>query len=166
MIFHAMLLSLSVLAGPAHVSAPSQPTQLILVANDDAVGPTFLRKIPLVKDLFGYDASGTTEDASQTGTASPPIDESYYEPEPLTAPPPGKPAAAKPATATKKTTTPVTALSCEKATLVVSGFGFSSVEAASCSGRIYAFNARRDGKAFAIKLDSSSGELTEVRKLP
>ena len=57
-------------------------------------------------------------------------------------------------------------MSCEKATAVVSGFGFSSVEAASCSGKLYAFNAKRDGKSFAIKLDPASGELKEVKKLP
>ena len=57
-------------------------------------------------------------------------------------------------------------LSCEKATTVVSGFGFSSVEAASCAGKVYAFNAKRGGKSFAIKLDPTSGELTEVKKLP
>jgi hypothetical protein len=50
--------------------------------------------------------------------------------------------------------------------MVVSSFGFSSVEAASCTGKIYAFNAQRDGKAFSIKLDSASGELTDVKKLP
>ena len=57
-------------------------------------------------------------------------------------------------------------LSCEKATSVVSGFGFSSVEASSCAGKVYAFNAKRGGNSFAIKLDPASGELTEVKKLP
>ena len=57
-------------------------------------------------------------------------------------------------------------LSCEKATEVVSGFGFSSVEASSCAGKLYAFNAKRNGKSFAIKLDPASGQLTEVKKLP
>jgi hypothetical protein len=57
-------------------------------------------------------------------------------------------------------------LSCEKATSVVTGYGFSSVTPSSCSGKVYAFNATRDGKSFAIKLDSANGELTEVKKLP
>lgn len=69
---------------------------------------------------------------------------------------------------TKKTTKTAAAsgLSCEKATSVVSGYGFSSVTPSSCSGKVYAFNATRDGKSFAIKLDAASGELTEVKKLP
>lgn len=68
-----------------------------------------------------------------------------------------KPAAAKTASA---------GLTCDKASAVVSGYGFSSVTPSSCSGKVYAFNATRDGKAFAIKLDPKSGELTEVKKLP
>jgi hypothetical protein len=34
-----------------------------------------------------------------------------------------------------------------------------------CSGRVYAFDAARDGKAYAIKLNATNGELTEVRKV-
>jgi len=34
----------------------------------------------------------------------------------------------------------------------------------TCSGKVYAFNATRDGKPFSVKLNSSSGELTEVKK--
>ena len=48
------------------------------------------------------------------------------------------------------------ALSCDKATSVVSGYGFSSVTPSSCTGKVYAFNATRDGKSFAIKLDSAT----------
>lgn len=73
-----------------------------------------------------------------------------------------KKAASKPA-ATK---TASASLTCDKAGAVVSGYGFSSVTPSSCSGKVYAFNATRDGKAFAIKLDPKSGELTEVKKLP
>ena len=115
------------------------------------------------------------------------IDETYYEPQPVV---PAKPKPVKPATKTataptdaakitgnpalpQKTQTASAAkpladgpLTCEKATEVVSGYGFSSVEASSCTGRLYAFNAKRGGKSFAIKLDSTSGELTEVKKLP
>ncbi len=57
-------------------------------------------------------------------------------------------------------------MSCDKAGGVVSGYGFSDVKAASCSGKVYAFNATRDGKSFSIKLDPATGELTEVKKLP
>jgi hypothetical protein len=66
----------------------------------------------------------------------------------------------------KSTPAAASALSCEKATSVVTGYGFSSVTPSSCNGKVYAFNATRDGKSFAIKLDSASGELTEVKKLP
>ena len=73
---------------------------------------------------------------------------------------------AKPAAEQKKTASKAQGLSCDKATSVVSGYGFSSVTPSSCSGKVYAFNATRDGKQFAIKLDPASGELTEVKKLP
>jgi hypothetical protein len=77
--------------------------------------------------------------------------------------------AAKPAEQQKKTASKAPAakgLSCEKATSVVTGYGFSSVTPSSCSGKVYAFNAVRDGKSFAIKLNPANGELTEVKKLP
>lgn len=100
------------------------------------------------------------------------FNDTYYEPT-------IEPRVAKPATAKKKPATvaskpagklPVTAekttlLSCDKATDIVSGFGFSSVKASDCQGQVYAFNATRDGKSFAIKLNASNGELTEVRKI-
>lgn len=57
-------------------------------------------------------------------------------------------------------------LSCDKAGGVVSGYGFSDVTAASCEGKVYAFNATRAGKSFSVKLDPATGELTEVKKLP
>ena len=56
------------------------------------------------------------------------------------------------------------ALSCDKAGQIISGYGFSGVKPSVCTGKVYAFNATRDGNSFAIKLDSSSGELTEVKK--
>lgn len=68
---------------------------------------------------------------------------------------PAKPAAA-PATGS---------VSCDKASGIVSDYGFTSVKPSSCTGSIYAFNATRGGKSFAIKLDPKSGELTEVKKL-
>jgi len=152
-------------------------------------GPPVIRRIPGLRILFG----DPTEDESYPGrnqnqnlkkkNKNNQLDESYYEPEPA---PPARPKAvkpppAKPATATapanpalpQKTATTAPAkpladgpLSCEKATELVSGFGFSSVEASSCAGKLYAFNAKRDGKNFAIKLDPASGQLTEVKKLP
>lgn len=88
----------------------------------------------------------------------------YYEPEYIpprkrrtyaNPQPPPKPPAAK-----KKPTS----ISCSKAGQIVSGYGFKGVQQVTCTGKIYAFNATRDGKPFSIKLNSSSGELTEVKK--
>lgn len=113
-------------------------------------------------------------------------DESYYEPEylgPDDEPAPVKPrkklkpaALPEPGTAKKKATVAnaataeskpqaATGLSCDKATAIVSGYGFAAVKAEDCDGKVYAFNATRDGKAYAIKLSAASGELTEVKKL-
>lgn len=151
-------------------------------------GPPILRNIPGLRILFGdYALTQDEYDQLYDNKKKNKIDESYYEPQPVqpAKPKPVKPAtktttapAAKPATTTnpalpQKTASATTAkpagsgpLSCEKATEVVSGFGFASVEASSCSGKFYAFNAKRGGKSFAIKLDPASGELTEVKKLP
>lgn len=122
-------------------------------------------------------------------------DERYYEPEPLpprrrsaspeqqnrkkTVTKPAKPSSAQETASAvtgkqtdqkkalrKSAPAAASALSCEKATSVVTGYGFSSVTPSSCNGKVYAFNATRDGKSFAIKLDAASGELTEVKKLP
>ena len=76
--------------------------------------------------------------------------------------------AAKPAETTPvaKPATVNAAVSCDKANEIIGGYGFAGITAQSCKGKVYAFNATRDGKSFAIKLDSASGELTEVKKLP
>ncbi|WP_421693830.1 hypothetical protein [Aestuariivirga sp.] len=152
-------------------------------------GPPLIRRIPGLRILFGDYAMSQEEFDALYG---PPrkhrrFDDRYYEPE---IPPPPPRSNAKPKTTAAKTAKPATGtaaakqapqkttaanqklasstgtLSCEKATSVVSGYGFSSVEAASCSGKVYAFKAQRGGNSFAIKLDSGSGELTEVKKLP
>ncbi len=57
------------------------------------------------------------------------------------------------------------AVSCDKATSILSGYGFSGIKASDCTGQVYAFDAARDGKTYAIKLNATSGELTEVRKV-
>ena len=57
------------------------------------------------------------------------------------------------------------AVSCDKATSIVSGYGFGTVKANDCKGQVYEFSAVRDGKNFLIKVSSASGELTEVKKL-
>jgi hypothetical protein len=81
----------------------------------------------------------------------------YYEPEvdPEYAPQPRikKPVAKK-----------ASGISCDKATRIVSDYGFTQVKATSCKGKVYAFNALRDGKPFTIKVSAASGELTEVKK--
>ena len=56
-------------------------------------------------------------------------------------------------------------LSCDKAGAIISGYGFSAIKASDCTGQVYAFDAARDGKSYAIKLNAASGELTEVRKV-
>lgn len=115
------------------------------------------------------------------------FDDSYYDPSydppvPKTAPVRKKAAAApvepKPAqhkqTSVKTATQssgdtaapkPAATLSCDKAAGIVSGYGFGSVKASDCEGQVYAFNASRSGKSYAIKLNAVSGELTEVKKL-
>jgi len=147
-------------------------------------GPPVIRRIPGLRILFGDPDEGDTYPGEKKKKKKNQFDESYYEPEPaqpakpkVVKPQPAKPAAtatapANPALPQKATATAPAKpladgpLSCEKATEVVSGFGFSSVEASSCAGRLYAFNAKRNGKNFAIKLDPASGQLTEVKKLP
>jgi hypothetical protein len=61
-------------------------------------------------------------------------------------------------------TTPDVRLSCEAASDIIKGFGFSDVQPTSCSGQVYDFSAARDGSAYVIKLSAADGELTEVRK--
>lgn len=69
------------------------------------------------------------------------------------------------APAEKKTAAAATGMSCDKAGQIVSGYGFTSVKPATCTGQVFAFNATRSGKAYVIKLSSASGELTEVKKV-
>lgn len=71
---------------------------------------------------------------------------------------PAKPLLAKPAA-------PSAAMTCDKATGIVSGYGFASVTPKACSGETFAFNASRGGKSYEIKLSAATGELTEVKKL-
>ena len=78
--------------------------------------------------------------------------------------------AAKPSATTAEVPPPpksaaTAGLSCDKAGSIITGYGFSSVKPDSCKGKVYAFNATRDGRSFAIKVDAASGELTEVKKL-
>ena len=165
--------------------AGSETREKRSVYDDSYTGPPVIRRIPGLRILFG-DSDQAEEayvepESPKKKKKKGQIDESYYEPAPVQ---PGKPKAVKPPanTAAKPPANPALPqksaaatpakplaegpLSCEKATSVVSGFGFSSVEASSCAGKVYAFNAKRGGNSFAIKLDPTSGELTEVKKLP
>ena len=173
------LLALGNLGGAAQAGSDTreQPS----VYDDTYSGPPVIRRIPGLRILFGDSAQPDADnlyDNKKKKKKNQQIDESYYEPapaQPKVVKPPAK-AAAKPSanpalpqkSAAANPAKPLAEgpLSCEKATTVVSGFGFSSVEAASCAGKVYAFNAKRGGKSFAIKLDPTSGELTEVKKLP
>lgn len=150
-------------------------------------GPPIIREIPGLRIFFGDYALSEEEFDALYGTPRRAYRERYrddYDDDD----PPAKPkrkaserdkqknqkskTAAKPAKQDEKKKTAASkapaasGLSCEKAGSVVSGYGFSGVTPSSCSGKVYAFNATRDGKSFAIKLDPASGELTEVKKLP
>jgi hypothetical protein len=65
----------------------------------------------------------------------------------------------------KKAASVATAISCDEAEKIVSGYGFASVTPTTCTGQVFAFNATRSGKTYVIKLSSASGELTEVNKI-
>lgn len=115
---------------------------------------------------------------------TPPIDDGDYEPgyegeEPVYVAPkkkknakaaptskPSVPAVEKKAvnSAGKKTANAATAISCDKAEEIVSGYGFANVTPTTCTGQVFAFNATRSGKTYVIKLSSANGELTEVNK--
>lgn len=103
----------------------------------------------------------TKEETATVKTETPPVKTASAAPdeEVEVEAKPAKPAAAPaPAPATGS-------VSCDKASGIVSDYGFTAVKPSSCTGSIYAFNATRGGKSFAIKLDPKSGELTEVKKL-
>lgn len=181
----AALFAVGTLAGEA--AADHRKTERRVYAEDRYYsGPPFVRMVPGLRIFFG-DYALTEEEFDALYGNDRRYSDRYDEDEP--APPvkrkktEKKKTAAKPAAKAKpgdqtasidkeqgekaaKKAPAAAGLSCEKATSVVSGYGFSSVTAESCSGKTYAFNATRDGKKFAVKLDSASGELTEVKKLP
>lgn len=143
-------------------------------------GPPVIRAVPGLRLLFGDYALSPEEYDSLYGEDDDRFDESYYEPEAIV---PAKPQARKaakaapqddvatasidnaPAAAADEPPKAAGSLTCDKAANIVSGYGFSAVKPQTCAGKVYAFNASRDGKSFAIKLDAASGELTEVKKL-
>ena len=109
------------------------------------------------------------------------FDPDYYEPQYA---PPGaqkkklkrtQPQTSKPSTTTKKKVTtkqPQTqqsqkkpaSITCDKASKIVAGYGFSAVKPSTCHGKEYAFAATRDGANYVIKMSSANGELTQVKK--
>lgn len=82
---------------------------------------------------------------------------------PVSKPPAPAPAPAKTATVSEPQPQPGR-ISCKRAESIVAGFGFTDIEARSCTGKSYDFAARRDGKPFSIKLSAVNGELTEVTR--
>jgi hypothetical protein len=185
----AVLLAFGIFAESANAEHRSKHRRVI-VEEDYYPPPPFIGAVPGLRIFFGDYALSEEEFDELYGRhdrrSDERYDERYYEPE-FVKPkrkatkekaqkPDKKKTAAKPAKqAPKKDISAVqkkvpaaksAALSCEKAGSVVTGYGFSSVTPSSCEGKVYAFNAQRDGKSFAIKLDPASGELTEVKKLP
>ena len=71
----------------------------------------------------------------------------------------------KAVSSTGKKSTRATAISCDNAEEIVSGYGFANVTPTTCTGQVFAFNATRSGKTYVIKLNSASGELTEVNNV-
>ena len=138
-------------------------------------GPIF---IPPPRYLRQYDRYSSYEDDYYDDE----FDPDYYEPRYAPPGPPKKklkrtqpaPQVSKPSTTTKKTATkqPQTkqaqkkpaSITCDRASKIVAGYGFSSVKASTCQGKEYAFAATRDGSSYVIKMSSASGELTQVKK--
>ena len=56
-------------------------------------------------------------------------------------------------------------IGCEEARIIITKYAFSSVAPTSCDGDIYNFTATRSGKPYTVKISSSNGELTEVKKV-
>lgn len=172
----AALFAAGMLADSAVADHRNKPRRVI-IEDGYYPGPPIIREIPGLRIFFG-DYALTEEEFDELYGTGRRVDRYDDEPQPVQPrrkSQPEKKKQEKSRTATKpaeqaepKKAAAKTAsgMSCEKATSVVSGYGFSSVTPSSCSGKVYAFNAVRDGKSFAIKLDSASGELTEVKKLP
>ncbi len=79
-----------------------------------------------------------------------------------------KPSASKKPTTQKQATAPQpkkpAIISCDRASKIVAGYGFSAVKPSTCEGKEYAFAATRDGKSYVIKMSAANGELTQVQK--
>lgn len=178
----AAVLAVSMTAGSADAGHRKKYRRASPMENYYA-GPAFVHGVPGLRLFFGDYALSEEEFDTLYGTGQE-FDESYYEPEPAQPPKPrqkkaakapAKPAAQKVASAPRTGASAGTtaepqpaksaAVTCDKAGSIISGYGFSGVKPETCSGELYAFNAMRDGRNFAIKFDSRSGELTDVKKL-
>jgi hypothetical protein len=164
------LLALAVAAALPSAAAGSRNGRGLRLPDHHYAGPAFVRRIPGIRLLLGDYALSEEEFEALYGEGEE-FDESYYEPEALPAAPsapmakPQQAAAPRAAKAAGQGQAAASALACGKAAAIVGSYGFVDVKPAACTGRVYAFNATRDGKSFAIKLDAGSGELTEVKKL-
>ena len=174
----AALFAAGLMAETASADQHKKPRRII-VEEDHYPGPPLIRVIPGLRIFFGDYALSDEEFDELYGKSRRANRYNEFDDEPDVVPPrrkatereqqkqKQKKATAKPVEQKKAPSKAAPAgLSCDKASSVVSGYGFSSVTPSSCSGKVYAFNATRDGKSFAIKLDPKSGELTEVKKLP
>lgn len=189
----AALLGFGILASSAEADHRKKHRR-VKVYDNYYSGPDVVRGVPGLRLFFG-DYALTEEEFDALYGSDREFDEGYYEPEPAPVKRKKK-TAVKPAIASPKKAAPAknlstastdaarkpvakpesaaaakpapaaAALTCDKATSIVGGYGFAGVKAETCKGKVYAFNATRDGKSFAIKVDSTSGELTEVKKLP
>jgi len=59
----------------------------------------------------------------------------------------------------------VKCVDCEKAQVIVADYGFKDIRAETCSGDTLGFGATRDGKPFFIRIFTSDGEFSEVKRL-
>jgi hypothetical protein len=130
----------------------------------DRYGPDYIDPGTGDDDYDTYDPRYDPRYRDQQGYYDPvyndPGDPPLRPKKPLNRAPVKKPVAAAP----KKPTPKAAAITCNKAGSIVSSYGFTSVKPASCSGKVYAFNAQRSGKPYVVKLSSATGELTEVKK--
>ena len=56
-------------------------------------------------------------------------------------------------------------LSCSAAKRVLARNGFNRVVARDCSGRVYAFQARRNGHSFIVRVRAANARIVDVSRL-
>ena len=158
----------------------------VYVYDNYYAGPEVVRVPGVMRLMFGGYRMSPEDYDDIYGSGDEAFDERYYDPQfvaPVKSAKPRKTvkaSTAKPASPAVKpkqdlTTAsiakpktgaaPKSLLTCDKASAVVGSYGFTGVKPSDCDGEVFAFNATRDGKPFAIKLNAASGELTEVKKL-